>query len=179
MDWFVVDKNYVSYLKKFDDRVGQVEYGEKLKLHIGILIEIADYKYYVPVSSPKEKHNKMSNGLDFHKLVNPEDGTLYAVININNMIPVPDQYVIQLKYNDIENYRTFKNEKEKTNYIYLLQLEKAVIDDINEVLCSKAKKLYEKVYINQESTLAKRCCDFKLLEQKCDEWIKLQNQSQK
>lgn len=98
MDWYIVDKKYVSYLRKFDYKVGHVEYGDKLKLHIGILIEIDGIKYYVPVSSPKEKHNKMSNGLDFHK----------------------------------------------------------VVDD--------------KVIANPESILAKRCCNFKLLEEKSKEY---------
>nr|WP_288683340.1 type III toxin-antitoxin system ToxN/AbiQ family toxin [uncultured Eubacterium sp.] len=77
-----------------------------------MLIEIDGIKYYVTVSSPKEKHNKMSNGLDFHKVVDDKSGTLYAVININNMIPVPDKCIMQLKYNDVQNHRTFANEKE-------------------------------------------------------------------
>lgn len=142
MDWYIVDKKYVSYLREFDYKVGHVEYGDKLKLHIGILIEIDGIKYYVPVSSPKEKHNKMSNGLDFHKVVDDKSGALYAVININNMIPVPDKCITQLKYNDVQNHRIFANEKEKTDYIYLLQKEKAIIDKVSEVLKSKAKKNY-------------------------------------
>lgn len=170
MNWYVVDKGYVSYLQKYDYRVGYVEYGEKLKLHIGILIEIEGYKYYVPVSSPKEKHQRMSNGLDFHKIIDPTDGTLYAVININNMIPVPDKYVTQLKYDEVQNHRTFENEKEMTDYIYLLQKEKAIIDEIDEVLCSKAKKLYAKVCESPDSSLSKRCCDFKRLQEKSTEY---------
>lgn len=54
----------------------------------------------------------MSNGLDFHKVVDDKSGTLYAVININNMIPVPDKCIMQLKYNDVQNHRIFANEKE-------------------------------------------------------------------
>ena len=59
MDWYVIDKKYVSYLRKFDYKVGHVEYGDKLKLHIGILIEIDGIKYYfdkqksLPVSLKK------------------------------------------------------------------------------------------------------------------------------
>ena len=36
MDWYVVDKKYINYLSQFDSRVGYVEYGERLKLHVGI-----------------------------------------------------------------------------------------------------------------------------------------------
>ena len=101
-----------------------MEYGDRLKLHIGILMEISGCKYYLPVSSPKDKHHRMSNSLDFHKIIDPSTGDLYAVINLNNMIPVPDDCIIRLKYNQIESYRFFANEKEKVNYVYLLQKEK-------------------------------------------------------
>ena len=46
--------------------------------------------YFTPLSSYKPKHDKMKNCLDFLKIGN------YAVININNMFPVPEgeyQYV--------------------------------------------------------------------------------------
>ena len=47
MDWYVVDKKYINYLTQFDSRVGYVEYGERLKLHVGILLTIGDFHYYV------------------------------------------------------------------------------------------------------------------------------------
>ena len=121
MDWFVVDKKYINYLTQVDSRVGYVEYGERLKLHVGILLTIGDFHYYVPISSAKPKHQKMSNSLDFHKLQDESTGYLYAVLNINNMIPVPDNCLTQLKYNQVESFRSFSNEKEKTDYVYLLQ----------------------------------------------------------
>ena len=101
MDWYVVDKKYINYLTQFDSRVGYVEYGERLKLHVGILLTIGDFHYYVPISSAKPKHQKMSNSLDFHKLHDESTGYLYAVLNINNMIPVPDNCLTQLKYNQV------------------------------------------------------------------------------
>lgn len=172
MNWYVVDKDYVDYLSQYDYRVGYVEYGERLKLHIGILLELENSRYYVPISSAKPKHKKMSNSLDFHKIQDEENGYIYAVLNINNMIPVPDTCITQVKYNEIEKYRIFQNEKEKTDYIYLLQKEKYLIDKIEDVLQNKAKKLYEKCLNKPESKLALRCCDFKLLEDKANEWLK-------
>ena len=68
MNWYVVDKKYINYLTQFDSHVGYVEYGERLKLHVGILLTVGDFHYYVPISSAKPKHQKMSNSLDFHKL---------------------------------------------------------------------------------------------------------------
>ncbi len=167
MDWYIVDKNYINYLTQFDSRVGYVEYGERLKLHLGILLTIEDFHYYVPISSAKPKHQKMSNSLDFHKLQDESTGYLYAVLNINNMIPVPDSCLTQLKYNQVENFRSFNNEKEKTDYIYLLQKEKALIDNVQDILQNKAMKLYQRCIAQPKSSLATRCCNFKVLEEKC------------
>lgn len=125
MDWYVVDKDYIRYLIQFDSRVGYVEYGEKLKLHVGVLLTVNSYHYYVPISSAKPKHQRMSNSLDFHKLQDADTGYLYAVLNLNNMIPVPDSCITQLKYNQVGQFRSFRNEKEKNDYIYLLQKEKS------------------------------------------------------
>lgn len=166
MDWYVIDKEYISYLSKYDYRVGFVDYGNRLKIHIGILLTINGFQYYVPVSSAKPKHQKMSNGIDFYKIQDMETGYLYAVININNMIPVPEDCATQLKYDKVGEFREFANEKEKTDYIYLLQKEKKIIDSVAENLMDKARKLYKKRIEMPESSLAKRCCDFVLLEEK-------------
>lgn len=47
MNWYVVDKKYINYLTQFDSHVGYVEYGERLKLHVGILLTVGDFHYYV------------------------------------------------------------------------------------------------------------------------------------
>ena len=166
MDWYVVNKEYIKYLIQFDTRVGYVEYGEKLKLHVGILLTVNNYHYYVPISSAKSKHQHMSNSLDFHKLQDANTGYLYAVLNLNNMIPVPDSCITQLKYNQIELFRSFSSEKEKNDYIYLLQKEKAIIDSIQSILQRKAEKLYAKCLNIPNSSIASRCCNLKLLEEK-------------
>ena len=111
-----------------------MDYGEKLKIHVGTILTIGEFKFYIPVSSAKPKHQNMSNSLDFHKLQDKKTGFLYAVLNINNMIPVPDSCITQLKYNKITDFRTFKDDKERVNYIYLLQKEKTLIDEIADLL---------------------------------------------
>ena len=148
MNWYIVDKKYINYLTQFDSHVGYVEYGERLKLHVGTLLTIGNFHYYVPISSAKPKHQKMSNSLDFHKLQDESTRYLYAVLNINNMIPVPDNCLTQLKYNQIDCFRSFKSDKEKTDYIYLLQKEKFLIDNIQNTLQNKAMKLYQKCIIS-------------------------------
>jgi protein AbiQ len=40
MNWFIVDKEYVNYLSQFDEKVGFVEYGNRIKLHVGMMLEM-------------------------------------------------------------------------------------------------------------------------------------------
>ena len=171
MDWYVVDKKYVLYLTQFDSRVGYVEYGDRIKLHIGIVLEIHDKQYYVPVSSPKVKHYQMANSLDFLRIEDKTKASLYAVLNLNNMIPVPKECISKLRYNEIQKYRAFKSEKERSDYIYPLQNEKLIIDRMADTIKKKAERLYKSVIEKPYSRLAQRCCNFKSLEEALDKYM--------
>ncbi len=171
MDWYIVDKKYVAYLMQFDSRVGYVEYGERIKLHVGVVLDIDGIQYYVPVSSPKPKHYKMGNTMDFLRIEDKLKSSLYAVLNLNNMIPVPTQCISRLRYNEIQNYRSFKNEKERLDYIYLLQNEKLIIDGMADTIKKKAERLYKSVIEKPDSRLSQRCCNFKILEAAAEKYI--------
>ena len=58
----------------------------------------------------------------------------------------------------------------KTDYVYLLQKEKALIDNVQNTLQNKALKLYQKCIAKPDSSLAARCCNFKMLEKKCSSY---------
>lgn len=168
--WYIVNKEYVNYLKQFDDKVENINYTERLKPYIGILITINTINYYVPISSAKEKHYTMKENIDFIKIIN-EDRVL-GVLNLNNMIPISDENIKVLEYKEIHKYRNFRNEKEKTLYISFLNLELKLINDKLEKIKSNAIKLYCEKMKNPNSRISKRCCDFKLLENKCQEYKK-------
>lgn len=82
-----VDSDYSDYLRQFDNKVAYNKHEKELRPFIGILFEIDTCKYFAPLSSPKPKHRKMKNMIDFFKI---KDGELGAV-NFNNMIPVTDK----------------------------------------------------------------------------------------
>lgn len=88
MQFYHVDDAYISYLRKFDDKVSENK--KEKRPYVGIVFEIAGIKYYAPFTSPKPKHRTMKNGKDFLKI---KDG-IYGAINFNNMIPVPDSALI-------------------------------------------------------------------------------------
>lgn len=170
MKWYVADKEYVNYLKTVDSKVQDIEYDNSLKPYLGILITVEGFNYYVPISSADKpwkvsKYSKMKNSNDFHKIIDSTDGKLLAVLNINNMIPIPDEYLTKLMYCDIEKYRSFASEKEKQTYVDLLRKELKEISSIKEMLAKKAGKLYKHKIEKPYTKLSQRCCDFKLLEE--------------
>ena len=68
LQWYIVNKKYINYLKTFDNKIENIDYQDNLKPYIGRIININSFNYYVPVSSPKEKHYKMKEGIDFIKI---------------------------------------------------------------------------------------------------------------
>lgn len=164
LKWYIADKEYINYLRKFDEKVENIDYNTKLKPYIGILITINEFNYYVPISSAKEKHYKIREGMDFIKIM--QDNKIICVLNLNNMIPISNENVQALKYKDIEKYREFASDRERTLYIAFLSFELDLINDKIEKIKRNAIKLYNEKINNPTSNLSKRCCNFRLLEEK-------------
>lgn len=154
---YSVDEKYVSYLSKYaahlfhNKQPGQ----NNTRKYIGVVLEINSVKYFAPLSSFKPKHHKMSESVDFLKIKN------YAVININNMFPVPDGL-----------YHTVDFSKEKnTRYRKLLQAEYRAIKSRQDLIRKNAKIIYQRqTDPNDNSKLSARCNDFHLLEKKATEY---------
>ena len=47
LKWYVVDKEYVSYLKEFDNKVENIDYSNRFNPYLGIIITINDINSYV------------------------------------------------------------------------------------------------------------------------------------
>lgn len=101
--------------------------------------------------------------MDFIKIM--QDDRIIGVLNINNMIPILDDNVTILKYKDIENYRDFESDRERKLYISFLSFELDLINEKMDKIKKSALKLYNEKISNPTSNVAKRCCDFKLLEE--------------
>ena len=84
-----------------------------------------------------------------------------AVINLNNIFPVPDGFY------SLKNPKTEKNLKYQT----LLNNEIRIIRKKQELIINNAKSVYNhKISNDGKSKLSQRCNDFKLLEIKCKEY---------
>ncbi len=159
-----INSDYCNYLRNYDNRV-MYNYGEKeLRPFIGVLFTVNDVKYFAPLSSPKPKHLKMKNAIDFYKI---DSGRLGA-INLNNMIPVTNE---QITYIDL--YKKYTDPKEQ-KYQKMLKTQLFWLNRRDNMLRERANQLYVK-YMNGtlKTNIITRCCDFRLLEEKCIEYSRI------
>ncbi|MFR5985409.1 MAG: type III toxin-antitoxin system ToxN/AbiQ family toxin [Bacilli bacterium] len=158
-----IDYMYCDYLRKYDKRVVYNKGKKELRPFIGVLFSIGDKEYFAPLSSPKPKHQIMKNNIDFFKI---DNGTL-GVINFNNMIPVyKDNYdVITLNKHNLS--------KGRKEYQTLLKKQLLWLNKNSDIVRKKSIILYN-AYISGAlyKNIYDRCCNFPLLEVKCDEYNK-------
>ena len=157
--FYEINHQYIDFLLPFaphlfaNKKSGQ----NNERKFIGIVLKVNGFDYFAPLSSAKNKHKYMEEGLDFIKVKN------YAVINLNNMFPVPLMLCSPVDFSKEKNLK----------YRDLLRSEYRFIKMIEEKIRKNARLLYNHKIKNGNSTpLAKRCNDFKLLEEKCLEYSK-------
>ncbi len=162
LNLYVADLKYIRDLSKADDKVMSCspQAGKENRPFVGIVVICDDKKYCVPLSSPKDKHLKMKNDLDFSKMVD-KNGKLLGVLNFNNMIPV-DESVISAINIKIDS----KDRPSEKAYKELLNNQLDWCNENADSIKKKANKLYNFVTLTPDKSrnLVRRCCDFKKLE---------------
>lgn len=157
--FYEVSADYVDYLAPYaphlfhNSQPGQTN----ARKYIGIIIQVNGMEYFAPLSSFKQKHSRMREGLDFIKVQN------YAVINLNNMFPVPPDERTYVDFSEVKDQR----------YKSLLLAEYRHIKSIQGKIRKNAAALYKHKLANGDATpLSKRCNDFTILEDKCRHYIR-------
>ena len=156
---YEVNADYIDYLSAYAPHLFQNKKPgqNNERKYIGIVFRINGLDYFAPLSSFKQKHHRMKEAVDFIKVKD------YAVINLNNMFPVP---LTERKYVDIRSERD-------PHYRALLLAEYRFIKSIQEKIRKNAQNVYKiKIKDGTSSALAKRCNDFLVLEKACKEYIK-------
>lgn len=156
---YEVNADYIDYLSVYEPHLFQNKKpGQKNnRKYIGIVFQINSFDYFAPLSSFKPKHFRMKESVDFIKVKD------YAVINLNNMFPVP---LTERNYVDIRKERD-------PHYRALLLAEYRFIKSIQEKIHKNAQNVYKiKIKEGTSSALSKRCNDFLSLEKACAEYIK-------
>jgi len=177
-----INQNYLKYLHESCPEVYYKQSGYESKPYLGILVNTENYEYVVPLSSAKEKHKtwknvdqdrfviyencpiaKVSEKDIFVQISENEAKHILSVIDLKKMIPVKKGVY------DFVNINPDKNDSLDTKkYKILLNLEYTFCLKIIGQIITKISRLYEKQA--KTGKIIKFCCDFKLLEQKCDEW---------
>ena len=162
-----INVDYCNYLRNYDNRVSQNNGEKSGRPWIGALLAINNMMYFAPLASPKKKHlePKMEKLIDFIRI---DEGRLGGV-NLNNAIPVTKDNIkkvdLKIKSSDDDKTKQYK-------LMLLKQLQWLIMND--EKIYDKAKKLYD-FYVNDKlwPSLKNRCCNFPLLEEKCQEYNEL------
>ena len=157
MKLYEVDSKYIDYLGTYAPHLfhNKQKGQQNERKYIGVVLEIHGVKYFAPLSSFKDKHKKMHEGLDFIKI------STYAVININNMFPVPEGLYTYVDYSKEKNLQ----------YKKLLMTEYRIIRKMQDKIRKNARELYRmKVEKQEKNALTKRCNDFRELEKRCKEY---------
>ncbi len=153
-----VDYKYCDYLRKFDYRVSYNKDKKELRPFVGVLFRIGDMEYFAPLTSPKPKHLKMRNTIDFFRI---DNGKLGA-INFNNMIPVTK------KNYEIINLNKKYIHKKEIQYQALLNNQYTWLNEYKDEIIKRATKLYNKYTHNRlPLNIQNRCCNYKILEEAC------------
>ncbi len=162
--FYDVDLEYIKYLKQKEiekrgfTRVPDIEYKNEKKMVCGVVLEIDNYKYYVPISSYKKKQN---NNL----LIRLEDDAYNQVkgsLRFNYMFPILDECVTKRDFSKSKSMG--RKEFLRRQWVYC----NSIADDIKEMAFST----YNSVVEGSDKALMKASCDFKLLEEASKEYLK-------
>ena len=142
---YEIKKEYIKYLSQYQPHLF---YDEGTRKYIGILLEIKGFNYFAPLTSYKQKHKKMKERVDLIKIKD------YAVININNMIPVPEGQFMLVDVNGTKD----------PHYKFLLQAESREINRQKNRIWKNAEIEYNHQLRNGNNTpLAKRTNDLSVI----------------
>lgn len=163
-----VDPNYINFLLKYDNKVSynEILLKKENRPFLGILLNINSKKYYAPLSSKKNKFIKLhkiykrtnKNNIDLF-FIEDKKGKLLSVLNLNNMIPIAVNSIIEFDIRKDRNANLLEKEIEFCNsYRNKKEIKKRAI------------KIYNIVRNHTNKNVEERCCNFKLLEEKCEEY---------
>lgn len=173
MKLYSISDNYISYLREEFPRVYSNK--EKARIHtrkyLGVVITMNNYNYYIPLSSPKIRHDYIDvdgkkeirkSSLIVIRIVSnePKGKELKGTLQIGTMIPVPSSELIEY---DIDS-------EEDLNYKNLVWKEMQFIRKNEKLIIENAKNLYNKKITGSEEKIVKNCLDFKAIERRCDSW---------
>lgn len=173
---YSVSDEYVEWLRKDFPNVYSNKINSRIhtRKYLGVVLQIGQYNYYVPMSSPKDSDYQIAG---VNKVIKKSivpiirivvknsagEKELKGTLRISHMIPVPES---ELELYDLEN------ESDDT-YKDLVQNEMIFIRKNREKINSNAKLLYKQKIANDTTAgYVKSALDYQALEVLCDRFEK-------
>lgn len=178
--FYSIDADYLEYLNSKDSEVYYNSfYRNAIKPFVGIIIDMTECKYFIPLTSAKEKHKKWKNSCDEHFLIYEVidksvniSGDVYkeyskdkkmhvlSVLDIKKMIPVPSDAYERIAFDELSDER----------YQDLFKKEYAFCLTIKDKILIKAEKIYK--HQKETQNVRRTYCDFSRCENAMREWMK-------
>jgi len=156
---YTIDADYCNYLRRIDSRVSDIQGQKSGRPFVGVVLSVNGLDYFAPLSSPKPKHLKMPDSIDFVKIKKGE----WGVINLNNMIPVQSSWITEV----IHHPASTDTQKDKA-YKTLIANQLTWCNSNKQRIQSSAARLRDVIVKGYASSkLLSRCCDFVKLEEAC------------
>ena len=168
ISFYYVDSEYIQYLKDTEvnahgfTRVPNVDYANRKKFVYGVIMEIGDINYYVPISSyTKVQEDNLLIKIEDHKKI-----VAKGSMRFNYMFPVPKKCLVPVDFKDGKF-----SEKDKV----MLQKEYKACKKMLAQAQKRAKKTYQRVINAENEELVKNSCDFKLMEKAYQDFLEKEN----
>lgn len=167
---YTISDEYIAYLKSHVDKhvfANKDDSYVHSRKYLGAVLEINDYKYYIPLSSPKDsdytedsKGNKIvrKSIIPIIRMIDVDENgikTLLGTLKLSNMIPAS---IDLLTLYDIDNEPDAK-------YKDLVEKEIRYINRHTTEIVRNASVLYKQKTNNEEIGYLKSTLDFKKLEE--------------
>ena len=174
---YSISDEYINYLRQRNPNVysNKADNRTHTRKYVGVVIEMAGYKYYIPMSSPKDTDYQVAGTKKVIKksivpivrmVIKNSKGEkeLKGTLRISHMIPVPEN---ELELFDLDN----ENDLE---YKDLVQNEVIFIRKHREKIIANAQLLYKQKKSNNRTVgYVNSALDFSALEKLCDEYKNL------
>ncbi len=177
MEIYIINTDYINYLRKFDKRVMINEEDGSTRKYVGIVFQIGSFNYFVPLSSPKEESDYViiknvkrvrKSVVPIHRIIvgSGNNENFLGKLKFSSMIPVIDS---ELSLLDVENIKDNKYKLLIQNQIRYIRKNKQLLEENHaRVLYNQKSNNYKDIKYLQNTV------DFKLLEQKYQEYKTIQ-----
>jgi protein AbiQ len=168
-----VNMKYIRNLHRVDDNVPSVspQAGKQTRPFLGIVVLVNGSKFCIPFTSNSDKKAKnfesMRENITFRK-IRDKNGKVLAALNLNNMIPVREEYIteIDLKIRENDSSEIIRWKRLCLKELNWCQSNQNEIERL-------ANELYRIYSSNEPFGKKKICLNFPALEAECNKAPKL------